>query len=133
MRKSVTVLLFLFFLSLLTFGQTIRYGQDLPKAKRGVDYPIAVHVSGIRIRQNCLSRGSEVGCTDVLYLDAIVGGRKVELMGDQFSKLKLSPGDYQARLLKSTPNADLTEIGQKFEFVLPDRTIWLCSITGVSE
>jgi hypothetical protein len=134
MRKSVIISLLLFCLSPFVFGQKTRYGQELPKAKPGVDYPIAVHVSGTRIRQNCRNdRGSEVFCANVLYLDAIVDGRKIELMGDQFSRLELLPGDYQARLLKSAPKADLAEIGRKYEFVLPDKTIWRCSVTGISE
>jgi hypothetical protein len=44
--------------------------------------------------------------------------------------LDSSPGDYQARLMKDSVSAILSAIGQKYELVFPDKTIWQCTVTG---
>jgi hypothetical protein len=75
-----------------------------------------------------LCRGA--GCDDAIYADAVVNGKKIDLKGKY---LEFPTGDYQARLRKNGPNANLTELGQKFEIVLPDGTAWQCSVAGFSE
>jgi len=80
---------------------------------------------------------TEVTCKDVVYADAIMGGKKIELIGDKdvmpYQSVGLSLGDYQARLLKSSSDADFTKIGQKYDLAFPDSTIWQCTVSGISE
>jgi hypothetical protein len=60
----------------------------------------------------------------------VVNGKKIDLKG---SYAEIPLGDYLARLGKNTPNANLTELGQKYEVVLPDGTVWRCIVAGFSE
>jgi hypothetical protein len=138
MRSVVAVVLLFFCLSASVFAQKVRYGQELPKAKAGVDYPIRIHVSGIHLRPYCKNAGGDdAWCSDVIYTDAAMNGQKIELMGNQvwlpFAPVALVPGDYQARLLKPGHREGANPIGEKYELLLPDRTIWRCTVTGISE
>jgi hypothetical protein len=123
----------------LVHAQKTRYGQEPPKAKAGVDYPIKLHVSGIRAGSHCSSNlGRPATCNDVLFADAVVDGQKLELMGDwiwysKYYALSLTPGDYEARLVKPAPAGSKTAMFQEYEFLLPDKTIWRCTVNGVSE
>jgi hypothetical protein len=81
MKKFVAVFCLLLCAVTLIRGQKTRFGQSLPKAKPGVDYPIQLHVSGAHIRSNCSSFGNVVKCEDMMYVDAILYGKKIELMG----------------------------------------------------
>lgn len=113
-------------------------GQELPKAKAGVAYPIKVHVSGIHLRTRCVSFMMKYSsCSDVIYANATINGQKIELMGNEIwlpeRPIGLVPADYQARLLKTGHPAGAHPIGDKYELVLPDRTIWRCAVTGMSE
>jgi hypothetical protein len=114
-------------------GQKTRLGQELPHAKPGDDYPINVHVSGIHYRKEYLGSGQTA---DVIYADAVMNGKKVELRGDReapFQYYKLSLGDYQARLLKDPHKMGDTLIFQIYEVVLPDKTVGSFTVTGISE
>ena len=114
-------------------GQKTRYGQDLPPAGPGIDYPIKVHVSGVRYREEYVGSGQTA---DVIYVDAVMDGKKVELRGDRevpFQYYRLSPGDYQARLLKDPHKMSNTPIFQIYEVVLPDKTVGNFTVTGISE
>ncbi len=80
----------------------------------------------------------EPSCRDVLYVNAEIDGKKLELMGDWawfpgFYQLPLSTGDCQARLLKDAPKMSVSPLYREYELVLPDRTIWRCTVTGFSE
>jgi hypothetical protein len=144
MRKSAVILLLLFCISPFVSGQKTRYGQA-PRAKQGVDYPLKVHISGIHIRTYYASP-SWVGPNflaterneDVPYADAFLNGKKIELLGawtwipDSY-QTPLSPGDFQARLLKDSSKTNVSPIGQEYELLLPDRIVWRCTVTGVSE
>ncbi len=62
--------------------------RQAPRAKRGVDYPLKVHVSGIHIRTYYESPswlGPNFLATernqDVAYADAVLNGKKIELLG----------------------------------------------------
>jgi hypothetical protein len=121
-------------------GQKTRFGKELPHAKPGVDYPIKVHISGKHYRKEYFG---SVGY-DVIYADAVMNGKKVELKGDQGAGLsfpdgnplkyyKLPLGDYQARLLKDSSKVDEPPLFQVYELVLPDKTVWRCTVTGISE
>ena len=138
MKKLATVLFLVSFVSLLP-GQKTRLGQEPPKAKPGVKYPIKIHVSGIHLRSHCSA--SEVRyamCEDVLYADATVDGRKIELMGNLtflpgFRQVDLVPGDYGARLLKAAPKTSTTPLDQEYELELSSKTVWRRTVTGFSE
>ena len=104
------------------------HGQSSPKTKPGVDYPIKVHISGIHIRTHCGSFTQM--CDDVLYADATLNGKKVDLTG---AVTRIQPGDYVARFAKKLHTPGLQEIGQKYEILFPDRTYWRCTVAGFSE
>jgi hypothetical protein len=62
------------------YGQKTRLGQELPRAKPGEDYPIKVHISGVHYRGEYLGPGQ---MADVIYADAVMNGKKIELRGDR--------------------------------------------------
>jgi hypothetical protein len=141
MRKFAVVLLLSFCLFPFLYGQKTRFGQQPPKAKPGVDYPIAVHIRETHIRQNCqynwqsgIIGGPSYSCPDVLYLEAVMNGKSVELMGQYFRKFTISPGDYQARVItKKASSTDPAAMGIKYELLFPQRYIWRCMVTGIGE
>jgi hypothetical protein len=134
MRKSATILLLLFCFSPFVSGQKTRWGQDPNKAKSDADYPIKMHISGLHLHETCFGEG---GCEDLIYADAIMDGKKIELTGKRVLsfhyEIRLFPGDYQARLLKDAHYMDGTPIYRRYELVLPDQTVWRCTVTGISE
>ncbi len=135
MRKYIAVLSLLLCFIAPVHGQKTRWGQDREfKAKADTDYPINIHISGLRIHRLCFGDGS---CEDRLYADAILDGKKIELTGDQELssrfKVRLYPGDYQARLRKDAHYMDGTPIYRIYELLLPDRYVWRCTVTGFSE
>ncbi|MGA2349469.1 MAG: hypothetical protein ABSF70_03470 [Terracidiphilus sp.] len=146
MRKFLVVLSLLLSALVPTYGQKTRFGETPTKAKPGVDYPIKVHISGMHLGQFCSTGSEGVGCGDAVYVDAVIDGKKIELRGswpldsvpyqwdkDRIKHFYLLPGDFQARLLKDANSLDGTPIYWNYEFVLPDRTIWRCTVTGISE
>jgi hypothetical protein len=75
---------------------------------------------------------------DVAYADAVLNGKKIELMGawtwiSGSYQTPLSLGDFQARLLKDSPRMSVVPIGQEFELILPEGIVWRCTVTGISE
>jgi hypothetical protein len=60
------------------YGQKTRYGQELPHAKPGDAYPIKVHIAGLHYRGEYVGSGQN---EDVIYADAVMNGKKVELRG----------------------------------------------------
>jgi hypothetical protein len=128
MKRLVAVFLLLLCATPFSYGQRARGAQSDHGTQSKTDYPIQVHISGIHIRTHC---GSVIrSCDDVLYADATLNGKKVDLMGAVTS---IAPGDYVARLQKKSPVRDLQEIGQKYEVLFPDHTYWRCTVTGFSE
>jgi hypothetical protein len=121
------------FCSLAVYGQKVRLGQGLPPVKPGVDYPIKMHISGIHYRDEYIGSGQTA---DVVYIDAVMNGDKVELRGDRevpFQYYKLPLGDYQARLLIDPHKTTNTPLFQKYEVVLPGKTVCSFTVTGISE
>jgi hypothetical protein len=141
MRKFAAVLFLLLCSASLIYGQKTRFGQVPLKAKRGVDYPIAIHIHGTHIRKNCqYDWGSEIlggpryTCPEVVYLDAVLNGKNVELMGQYFQNLTISPGDYKVRLIsKKASNTDQAAMGLKYELLFPEKYVWRCIVTGISD
>jgi hypothetical protein len=126
--KKIFIALAFCFCSLAMHGQKTRAGQDLPLARPGVDYPIKIHISGMHYRTSPYEAA--------IYADAVMNGKKVELEGGQgipYKYYKLSPGDYQARLLKDSHKIADSPIFQEYEVILPDKTVWRCTLTGVLE
>ena len=113
-------------------GQKTRFGQELPYAKAGVIYPIKMHISGVHYRAEYEGGGNS---EDVLYAEAVINGKKVELRGLQSATLQNENllGDAQVRFLKDPSKTGPRLLFQKFEEVFPDKRVWQFSITGVSE
>jgi len=136
MKHPFAILVFCFCVIAMP-GQDPQFRQLSPKAKPGVDYPSRVHISASQIRQHCTTFLHDVSCEELLYADAIVDGRKLELAGHKIDVLSkvglLVPGEYRARLTKDEHNPDSTIIYQEYELVLPDKTLWHCTVTRISE
>lgn len=131
--KRPLIALFLLACLPLLYAQKTRYGQEPPRANPGVDYPLKVHISGIRIRQYCNG-----DCVDVLHADAVVDQKKLELTGGflyepRYFQINLAPGDYTARLLKTAHKGAAAPLNDEYELLLPDRHIWRCKVTGIFE
>jgi hypothetical protein len=144
MKKSATTLLILICSLPLLHAQKVRYGQGLPKARPGVDYPLTLHISAMRLRPACPVYYAHFACpadyADVVYVEAVVNGKKIELSSgfDQYMEFPRdikAPllGDYQARIISKNPGADLSTIGLRYELLLHDRSVLSCTVTGVSE
>jgi hypothetical protein len=137
MKKSAAILLFTLCCVPFLPAQERHYGQEPPKAKQGVDYPIKVHISGIHIASHCTAFAGHALCEDALYADALMDGKKIELMGDAAFfpgyQVPLLPGDYQARLLKDAHKVGDSRLYQKYEVLLPDRITWRATVTGIFE
>ena len=121
-------------------AQMTRYGDEPPSAKPGVDYPVKVHISGIRIRYPC----DEGRCNGVLHAEAVLNQEKVELTGkidygarDFYDprnlQVRLVPGDYSARLVKAPHKDAALSLYDVYELLLPDRHVWRCTVTGMFE
>lgn len=134
--RRFCVVLFVCLCSLAMYGQKTRFGQA-PRVKAGVDYPIRLHISGIHIRTYYVSPSWIGPNQDAVYADAVVDGKKIELMGawtwiDNY-QTPLSPGDFPARLVKNAPKMSVSPINQQYELALPGGVAWHCVVTGVSE
>ena len=140
MKKSFAVLLLLCLGSLTAYSQKWRIGQPPPHAQPGVNYPIPMHLSAIRLRNEYEGGGQN---ETLAYTDIVVNGKKFELCGvlDPYPGFHITPplpGDYQARLLKEPKKAipDSSSellLGQEYELILRDGALWRATITGLSE
>ncbi|SPE18976.1 conserved exported hypothetical protein [Candidatus Sulfotelmatomonas gaucii] len=141
MKKAWVALLLLACLPLLPAQEAeTRFGQEPPTAKPGVDYLVKVHVSGIRVHRYC----DRDGCNSVLFADAVLNQQKVELTGGiiygarafydpRNSQRRLAPGDYTARLRKAAHKDGPHSLYDEYELLMPDRTVWRCTVTGIFE
>jgi hypothetical protein len=135
--KKLAVTLFLTTCLLpFIYGQKTRLAPA-PKARPGVEYPIKVHVSAVSIRKECPARLNNEPCNE-LDVDAIIDGKKIELRGVEVSypsykRFNVLPGDYKARLLKNRSNARAAPLDSEYELVLSDKSVWSCTVTGISE
>jgi len=139
MKKYVLILLSLLILMPTLGAQKTRFGQPAPtppKAKDGVVYPIGLHVTGAHVRPFCDEPSSSISCYNLLYVEVVLNGMKIELLGDLKSNsahFYLPPGDYKARLTAKSPGAILTSLGQGYELLLSGNYVWSGSISGYSE
>ncbi len=128
MKKLVAVL----FIMLCT---TLALSADKPNP---ADFTIRVHISASSI-QHLYGNG-----LPVLTVEAILNGKNIELSGfaEHFNDsghksgnnfMLLTPGDYQARLIKDVHNSDNTAIHQEYDILLTDGIVWHCITTGISE
>lgn len=128
--KKIAALLFLTIcFSPLLFGQKTRFSQEphTPKPpKPPVVYPLRIHISAIHARTLC----SDVGCQGEIYADSVLDGKKIELGGRY---LEFSTGDYHARLRGKEPVPNPTKLDVKYELLMPDGSVWRCSVSGFSE
>jgi hypothetical protein len=74
MRKFLVALV-ICFCCFSALAQKTRLQQEVPHAKPGVVYPIKVHVSGMHYRTEAFGES----IADVMYMDALMEGKKVEL------------------------------------------------------
>ena len=74
-------------------------------------------------------------CGEGLYAEATLDGKKFEIFGgvDKHQAPLLVPGDYLAMLPKKPLDGGKPVLGQGYYVLLPDRSAWICSITGLSE
>lgn len=141
MRKlEIALSVFLFCSLPLAHGQKYRMGQAPPGGTNPTDFPIKVHISGSRLRLNCYGNSNgafKVSCAYGLYADADLDGKKVELWGSsnigKYKSAILAPGNYMAQLTKDSHNADQTVLSQSYSLLLPDGTVWQCTLSGVTE
>jgi hypothetical protein len=92
-----------------------------------------IHVSASHLDTRCVSGV----CSNLLYADTILNGKKLQLSGNAVIVKKtlmlIAPGDYTAKLLKDNHNSDGSLFNQEYDLFLPDNIVWQCFTTGVSE
>jgi hypothetical protein len=123
MKKFVAVL---FLLLCSTLGQA----KDKPTP---AEYNIKVHISATHMRSVC---GGGF-CSLLLYADAVLNGKKIELAGNalviQKNSSLIGPGDYSLHLTKDIHNQDSSVFSQLYDLLLPDGLVWHCYTSGISE
>lgn len=113
-------------------GQKTRYGQELPFPKKGVDYSLAVHVSAIHMRWNCLNSY----CTRDFILDSLVASRRREftcssgIPEGSHAPVPLTLGDTHGRALSK---ASGDEIGDDYELLTSNGRVMKCWLSGIAE
>ena len=68
-------------------------------------------------------------------LNGAVDGKKFEIFGgvDKHQSSLIVPGDYVAMLPKKPRYGGQAVVGQGYYVLLPDRSAWICGITGLYE
>jgi len=139
MRLLWLSLLLLLCVPALVYGQDTNPDQNLPKAKAKTLYPLKIHISDLQLRNQCTQNMTLRlwSCDDMIYATATIDGKKMELRGYRIwapdEPVPLIPGDYPARMLKAPEQPGPQMLGEKYELVLPDRVVWQCTITGITE
>ena len=131
--KALIALSFLLFCSIATAQGKYRAGQ-YPTNQNPADYTIKVHISATHFRP-CAVIGINTSCGEGLYADAVLGGKKFEIFGgvDKHRASLIVPGDYLAMLPKKPRYGGQAVLGQGYYVLLPNKTAWICGITGLSE
>lgn len=114
-------------------AQKTRYGQELPFPKKGVDYSLPIHVSGIRVGWDC----NAGGCWPSYTLDTLITGQKLELAcsgylpnGSPNDKTPVPLGDIHGRVM---PKASGHELGDGYEVLTPRGRVESCVVSGIFE
>jgi len=73
-----------------------------------------------------------------LYADAVINGQKIELKGVLKSfhhdhQIRMLPGDYLAHLQRNAHQTGDTKLFQRYDILMPDKTVWQTTVTGISE
>lgn len=129
--QSLLLLAALFLATTPLQSQKTRFGENLPFPKKGVDYSLPIHLSAIRYRTACIG---DV-CNDFYSVDALVSGRKLELMcplhvPTKREDLLLALGDQHGRLSKKVSDVAL---GDEYEILTPQGRTLRCEVSGVME
>jgi hypothetical protein len=131
--KTLFALSFLLLCSTASAQGKYRLGQS-PTNQNPADYTIKVHILATRFRP-CAVIGVNTSCGEGLYADAVIGGKKFEIFGgvDKHQASLIAPGDYMAMLPRKPHYGGQAVLGQGYYVLLPNKTAWICSITGLSE
>jgi hypothetical protein len=123
MKKFVAVLF-------LMLCSTLTWSADKPNP---ADYTVKVHISASHLKTVC----GDGLCSNLLYADAVLNGKKIELSGNdpivKKTLMLIAPGDYPVKLTKDNHNSDGTLFSQEYDLLLPDGTVWHCYTSGISE
>jgi hypothetical protein len=131
--KTLVALSFLVVCSIASAQGKYRAGQS-PTNQNPADYTIKLHISATHFRP-CAVIGVNAICGEGLYADAVIDAKKFEIFGgvDKHQAALIAPGDYLAMLPKKPRNGGQAVLGQGYYVLLPNKTAWICSITGLSE
>lgn len=136
MRRIIVILCLVAGMAVMAQGQKTRFGQVQEKPDPA-KFPLRVHVSGSRIRQECLVQSGNSVCEDELYAEAVIDGKKVELWGKasigKIHTAVLAPGDYQAQITDEAHNADNSVVSRNYLLLLADGSTWHCALSGMAE
>jgi hypothetical protein len=132
MRPVVAALFLVVCTTSLIYGQKTRFGEATVPPNPA-DYTLKVHIAAAHLKTECANGF----CSNVLYADATLNGKKLELSGVAVMVKKtlmlIAPGDYPAKLVKDVHNTDGTLFDQEYDLLLPDNIVWQCYTTGISE
>jgi hypothetical protein len=132
MKKLLVVLFLIHCVPSSLYGQKSRFGQSAEKPN-AADYTVMVHISASHLKTECVNGN----CSNLLYADAVLNGKKVKLSGEAVIVKKtlmlISPGNYTAKLAKDIHNSDSSLFNQEYYLLLPDNTVWHCFTAGISE
>ena len=131
--KKLFALSIIFLCSLASAQGKYRAGQ-YPVDQKPPNYTIKVHISATRFR-SCAVLAVNTYCGEGLYADATLEGKKFEVFGgvDKRQSSLIVPGDYMAMLPKKPRYGGQAVVGQWYYVLLPDKSAWICGITGRSE
>jgi hypothetical protein len=136
MRKFIVIVALMVCFMFPVRGQKTRLGQ-IPEKHNLADYSSDVHISSTHIRYYCSGFRDQISCSNGLFADVIVNGKKLELSGattiGKHEFVLLIPGDYKARLTKNVSDQNGAVIKQEFDVLMSDGTTWHCVTTGISE
>jgi hypothetical protein len=131
--KTFFALCVLTLCSMVSAQGKYRAGQ-YPVNQNPADYTIKVHILATHFRGCAWDAGPDF-CIDEMYADATLNGKKFEIYGvvDKHQTPLIIPGDFTATLSKKPFDGGKPILGQAYYVLLPDRSAWPCSITGLSE
>jgi hypothetical protein len=130
--RRLFVCLFILLATASSHSQKTRYGQELPFPKKGVDYSLPIHVSGIRVGSDC-----ENGyCVRNALLDVLVDGKKLQLScpleipEGPDHPMPMALGDTHGRIM---PKSSGGALGDNYEILSPHGRVIGCVVSGIFE